>query len=113
MLGPQCWSCKRTTDRNEITIRNHRTPAALGLIMLLAGSPWQTHNWGGGLAAALLTGLLAHWAGKVPALVRRAVQGPAVAAVEPEPVAVASVSAYDRDRAEVRTRRPRNRRNSR
>lgn len=65
---------------------------------------------GRGLSAALLTGLLAHWAGKVPGLVKWAVQGPAQAA-EPEPVAVAPapVSAYDRDRAEIPTRR-RNRR---
>ncbi|MFF4922896.1 MULTISPECIES: hypothetical protein [unclassified Kitasatospora] len=88
-------------------MRNHFTPAALGLVMLLAGSPWQTHNWGGGVAAALLTALLAHWGKQVPALVKRTVQGPAVAAVEPEPVAVtpAPVNAYDRDRADVPTRR--------
>lgn len=29
-------------------MRNHITPAALALAMLLAGNPWQTHNWGGG-----------------------------------------------------------------
>ncbi|MFJ7275307.1 hypothetical protein [Kitasatospora sp. NPDC098663] len=79
-------------------MRNHRTAAALGLVMLLASSPWQTHNWGGGLAAALLTGLVAHWVGKVPGLVRRAVQGSSESAAGPEPVAVAPVSAYDRDR---------------
>ncbi|MBO1414476.1 hypothetical protein, partial [Streptomyces sp. FH025] len=63
-------------------MRNHFTPAALGLVMLLAGSPWQTHNWGGGAAAALLTALFAHWGKQVPGLVKRAIQGPAVAAVE-------------------------------
>ncbi|MFD0400147.1 hypothetical protein ACFVHI_18955 [Kitasatospora sp. NPDC127121] len=90
-------------------MRNHCTPAALGLVMLLAGSPWQTHNWGGGLAAALLTGLVAHWVGKVPGLVKRAVQGPSEAAAPA--VAPAPVNAYDRDRAETDTRRgKRNRR---
>ncbi|MFB8167312.1 hypothetical protein ACFC60_05070 [Kitasatospora purpeofusca] len=91
-------------------MRNHRIPAALGLVMLLAGAPWQTGNWGGGLAAALLTALVAHGVRQVPGLVKRAVQGPAQAA-EPEPVAdaPAPVNAYDRDRAEIPTRR-RNRR---
>ncbi|MFE2410827.1 hypothetical protein ACFXDE_21035 [Kitasatospora sp. NPDC059408] len=89
-------------------MRNHLTPAALGLVMLLAGSPWQTHNWGGGLAAALLAALVAHWVRQVPDLVKRAVQGPAQAA-EPEPVTVAPAPAnsYDRDRAEITGRRPR------
>ncbi|MFJ7909039.1 hypothetical protein [Kitasatospora sp. NPDC096204] len=82
-------------------MRKNLVPVTLALVMLLAGSPWQTHSWGGGLAAALLTGLLAHGAGKVPGLVKRAVQGPSGAVVEPEPVAVAPalVNAYDRDRA--------------
>ncbi|MFJ1755998.1 hypothetical protein [Kitasatospora sp. NPDC088134] len=102
-------------------MRNHITPAALGLAMLLAGSPWQTHNWGGGVAAGILAALAAHWARQVPGLVKRAMYGPAQAAepepltIEPEPEAVAPapapapVSAYDRDRAEIPTRR-RNRR---
>ncbi|MFF4815071.1 hypothetical protein ACFY2K_10840 [Kitasatospora sp. NPDC001309] len=97
-------------------MRNHLTPAALGLAMLLAGSPWQTHNWGGGLAAALLAGLVARWARQLPGLVKRAVQGPTGAAVESEPVtaAPAPVNSYDRDRAEITGRRPRrNRRNAR
>ncbi|WP_328953659.1 hypothetical protein [Kitasatospora purpeofusca] len=89
-------------------MRNHITPAALGLAMLLAGAPWQTGNWGGGLAAALLTALVAHWVSKVPGLVKRAVQGPSGAAAPA--AAPAPVNAYDRDRAEVPTRR-RNRRN--
>ncbi|MFI2609674.1 hypothetical protein [Kitasatospora sp. NPDC018619] len=82
--------------------KNNLVPATLGLVMLLAGNPWQTHNWGGGIAAALLTVLVAHGAGKVPGLVKRAVQGPSVAAAA-EPVTVAPaavpVNAYDRDRA--------------
>ncbi|MFD9687905.1 hypothetical protein ACFWXO_19350 [Kitasatospora sp. NPDC059088] len=96
-------------------MRNYLAPAALGLAMLLAGSPWQTHNWGGGLAAALLAALVTHWARQLPGLVKRAAQGPAVAA-EPERVAVvpAPVSSYDRERAEITGRRPRrNRRNAR
>ncbi|MER7705452.1 hypothetical protein ABTX81_21490 [Kitasatospora sp. NPDC097605] len=89
-------------------MRNHRIPAALGLVMLLAGAPWQTGNWGGGLAAALLAALVAHGVRQVPGLVKRAIQGPS----EPPaaPVAPAPVNAYDRDRAEIPTRR-RNRRN--
>ncbi|MGW2539378.1 hypothetical protein ACWC5I_00520 [Kitasatospora sp. NPDC001574] len=78
-------------------MRDCQTPAALGLVMLLAGAPWQTGNWGGGLAAALLTALLAHWVRKVPALVKRAVQGPSEAAAPA--VETATVNAYDRDRA--------------
>lgn len=83
--------------------------------MFLAGSPWQTHNWGGTAAAALLTGLLAHGGRQVPGLVKRAIQSPAVAAVEPEPVTVAPapVNAYDRDRADVPTRRGKRKRNAR
>ncbi|WP_043465241.1 hypothetical protein [Kitasatospora sp. MBT66] len=79
-------------------MRNHITPAALALVMLLAGSPWQTHNWGGGLAAALLTGLLAHWVRRLPGLVKRAVQGPCETPAPAEEAAPV-VSAYDRDRA--------------
>ncbi|GAA2995333.1 hypothetical protein GCM10010519_30560 [Streptomyces lactacystinicus] len=41
-------------------MRKNLVPAALALAMLLAGNPWQTGNWGGGIAAALLTGLVAH-----------------------------------------------------
>lgn len=94
----QCCPQNEPPERIEITMRNHITPAALGLVMLLAGAPWQTGNWGGGLAAALLTALVAHWVGKVPGLVKRAVQGPSetpAPAVETAPV----VNAYDRDRA--------------
>ncbi|WP_327065949.1 hypothetical protein [Kitasatospora sp. NBC_01302] len=58
-------------------MRNHITPAALGLAMLLAGNPWQTHNWGGGIAAALLTGLLAHGVQRLAGRFRRPVQCPA------------------------------------
>ncbi|MFJ2775708.1 hypothetical protein [Kitasatospora sp. NPDC087315] len=96
-------------------MRNHLTPAALGLVMLLAGAPWQSHNRGGGLAAALLTALVAHWVRKVPGLVKRAAQGPAEApAPEPVTAAPALVNAYDRDRAEIGTRRgKRNRRTAR
>ncbi|MFJ5233974.1 hypothetical protein ACIQBJ_29235 [Kitasatospora sp. NPDC088391] len=93
-------------------MRKYLTPAALGAAMLLAGSPWQTHNWGGGAAAALLAALLAHWVGKVPGLVRRAVQGPSVAAPEPAAATPAPVGPYDRDRAEA-ARRPRRGRRSR
>ncbi|MFI9786834.1 hypothetical protein ACIHEI_25515 [Kitasatospora sp. NPDC051984] len=71
-------------------MRKNLGPAALGLAMFLAASPWQTHNWGGTIAAALLTTLAAHEARQVPALVKRAVSGPSVA--------VAPASPYDRDR---------------
>ncbi|MFI1521647.1 hypothetical protein [Kitasatospora cineracea] len=93
-------------------MRKHLTPAALGATMLLAGSPWQTGNWGGGLAAALLAALLTHWVGKVPGLVRRAAQGPSGAAPESAADTPAPVSPYDRDRAEA-ARRPRRNRRSR
>ncbi len=70
-------------------MRKHITPAALGLAMLLAGNPWQSHNWGGGIAAALLTGLLAHGVQRLAGRFRRA---------EPCPVEVPAV-ADDRDDA--------------
>ncbi|WP_344339065.1 hypothetical protein [Kitasatospora putterlickiae] len=82
-------------------MRKNLVPATLALVMLLAGNPWQTGNWGGGIAAALLTALAAHAVGKIPALVKRAVQGPSEA-VTAESVTVAPapvlVNAYDRDR---------------
>ncbi|MCX4751455.1 hypothetical protein OG455_39155 [Kitasatospora sp. NBC_01287] len=58
-------------------MRNHITPAALALAMLLAGNPWQTHNWGGGVAAALLTGLLAHGVQRLAGRFRRTAPCPA------------------------------------
>ncbi|MFJ5924808.1 hypothetical protein ACIQF6_19620 [Kitasatospora sp. NPDC092948] len=72
-------------------MRNNLGPAAFGLVMFLAASPWQTHNWGGTAAAALLAALAAHGVMRAAGLVKRAVSGPSVA--------VAPVGPYDRDRA--------------
>ncbi|KOV10158.1 hypothetical protein ADK60_38585 [Streptomyces sp. XY431] len=66
-------------------MRNHITPAALALAMVLAGAPWQTGNWGGGIAAGILTGLTAHGLRWLARKARRA-------------SAPAPVNAYDRDR---------------
>ncbi|WP_441248955.1 hypothetical protein [Kitasatospora sp. McL0602] len=73
----------------------HVAPLILALAMLAAGNPWQSGNWGGGLAASGLVWLLATGIQCGVALIKR---GRAGRAAKDAPAEGSRQTAYDRDR---------------